>query len=167
MKLRWLFVLLIALIAGSACSRDPNVAKKVYLESGNRYFDRGKFKEASMMYRNALKKDARYGDAYYRLGLTLVKLNDVNGAWRSFMRALDLLPAGPDRDDTSGKLTEILLSTYMSDRQRAQVERGRLEGVHRPQAGDRSSTGCARKATSTGETAISTVRSRSSRKPTT
>ena len=76
MRLRWLFVVLIALIAGSACSRDPNVAKKIYLESGNRYFDRGKFKEASMMYRNALKKDPRYGDAYYRLGLALLEVKD-------------------------------------------------------------------------------------------
>ena len=126
MKLRWLCVFLIALFSGSACSRDPNVAKKVYLESGNRYFERGKFKEASMMYRNALKKDLRYGDAYYRLGLTLEKLNDVGGAWRSFMRALDLLPAGADRDDTSGKLTTIYLGDYIADRQSAQKKEAAL-----------------------------------------
>jgi tetratricopeptide (TPR) repeat protein len=121
MKLRWLFVVLIALIAGSACSRDPNVAKKIYLESGNRYFDRGKYKEASMMYRNALKKDMRYGDAYYRLGLTLLKVKDPGGAMRSFMRALDLLPAGADRNDTSGKLADIYLSAYLADPRRAQA----------------------------------------------
>jgi tetratricopeptide (TPR) repeat protein len=134
MKLRWLFVVLIALIAGSACSRDPNVAKKIYLESGNRYFDRGKYKEASMMYRNALKKDLRYGDAYYRLGLTLLKVADTAGAYRSFVRALDLLPAGADRNDTSGKLTDIYLSAYMADRQRGQATEVELkEFIKRPQ----------------------------------
>ena len=47
------------------CSRDPNVAKKRYLENGNKYFAKGKYKEASIMYRNALQKDQRYGLAYY------------------------------------------------------------------------------------------------------
>jgi tetratricopeptide (TPR) repeat protein len=127
MKLRWLFVVLIALIAGSACSRDPNVAKKRYLESGNRYFDRGKYKEASMMYRNALKKDPRYGDAYYRLGLTLLKVKDPSGAFRSFIRALDLLPPGADTDDASTKLTDIYLSAYMADPRRTDAFENELK----------------------------------------
>ena len=126
MKIRWLFVVLIALMAGSACSRDPNVAKKRYLESGNRYFDRGKYKEASMMYRNALKKDPRYGDAYYRLGLTLLKINDGNGAVRSFIRAFSLLPPGADRNDTSGKLTDIYVNSYLQDQQDPKGEEARL-----------------------------------------
>ena len=65
MRARWLFIVLIVLVAGSSCSRDPNVAKKKYLESGNKYFEKGKYKEASIMYRSALEKDVRYGEAYY------------------------------------------------------------------------------------------------------
>lgn len=117
MKLRWMIVVLIALIGGSACSRDPDVAKRRYLESGNRYFDRGKYKEASMMYRNALKKDPRYGDAYYRLGLTLLKVNDNQGAFRSLIRALDLLTSKAETNDTSTKLTDLYLIDYIGDPQ--------------------------------------------------
>src|SRR4051812_41113932 len=57
----------IGLLAG--CSRDPNVVKKRYLDSGNRYFEKGKYKEARIMYLDALQKDQRYGPAYYKLGL--------------------------------------------------------------------------------------------------
>jgi tetratricopeptide (TPR) repeat protein len=133
MKMRWLLVVLIALIAGSACTRDPNVAKKRYLESGNRYFDRGKYKEASMMYRNALKKDLRYGDAYYRLGLTLWKLNDRGGSYRSFIRALDLLPPGADRDDTSAKTTDIYIEEYIAHPRPTEVEVQLNAFLKRPQ----------------------------------
>jgi tetratricopeptide (TPR) repeat protein len=120
MKLRWLAVILVALMAAS-CSRDPDVAKRRYLESGNRYFDRGKYREASMMYRSAIKKDARYGDAYYRLGLSLLKLRDPGGALRSFVRALDLLPSGPSQIDTSGKLTDLYIAGYLADQRRTQA----------------------------------------------
>ena len=51
----------------AACNRDPNVAKKKYVENGNRYYEKGKYKEALIMYRNALKRDMRFGEAYYRL----------------------------------------------------------------------------------------------------
>jgi tetratricopeptide (TPR) repeat protein len=133
MKMRWLWVVLIALIAGSACARDPNVAKKRYLESGNRYFDRGKYKEASMMYRNALKKDPRYGDAYYRLGLTLSKLKDPQGSFRSFIRALDLLPPGPDRDYSSSQTTTAYLNDYMAHPRAAEYEVQLNAFLKRPQ----------------------------------
>jgi tetratricopeptide (TPR) repeat protein len=133
MKLRWLLVVLIALIAGSGCSRDPEVAKKRYLESGNRYFDRGKYKEASMMYRNALKKDPRYGEGYYRLGLTLLKVGDAGGAFRSFLRALDLLPPGAETNDTSTKLTDLYLNGYVADqRHAAEAEVQLREFLKRP-----------------------------------
>src|SRR5947207_787828 len=65
--------LLIITITLAGCSRDPNVLKKRYLDSGNKFFDRGKFKEARIMYLDALQKDQRYGPAYYRLGLTTLK----------------------------------------------------------------------------------------------
>jgi hypothetical protein len=54
-------VVILAALTLVSCSRDPNVAKKRYLENGNKYFAKGKFKEASIMYRNALQKDQRYG----------------------------------------------------------------------------------------------------------
>jgi len=48
---------LLGLLAG--CSFDPKVAAKKYVANGNKYYDRGKYKEASIMYRRALSKEMR------------------------------------------------------------------------------------------------------------
>ena len=57
-----------------SCSRNPEVAKSQYLESGNKYFERGKYKQARIMYKDAIQKDRLFGPAYYKLGLTAIKL---------------------------------------------------------------------------------------------
>jgi tetratricopeptide (TPR) repeat protein len=105
-----------------SCSRDPAVVKKRYFESGNKYFDNGRYREASIQYRNALKQDQKYGQAHYKLALTALKTNDLNGAVNSFRRALNTLPPdSPDRVDTTVKLAEIYLQvargekTYMDE----------------------------------------------------
>ena len=64
----------LVLIAAS-CSRDPKVQAQRYVENGNKFYARAKYKEASIMYRRALQKDLRFGEAYYRLGLTDLKLH--------------------------------------------------------------------------------------------
>ena len=57
--------LLLLLLA--ACNSDPKAAGKRYVANGNRYFARGQYKEASILYRRALAKDLRSPDAWYRL----------------------------------------------------------------------------------------------------
>ena len=99
------------MLALVSCSRDPNVVKKRYLESGNKYFDRGKYKEASIMYRNALQKDMRFGPAHYKLALTNIKLGNLAAAVQSLRRAVELLPQDqPDHWDAVVRLSEIYLS---------------------------------------------------------
>jgi tetratricopeptide (TPR) repeat protein len=104
-----------------SCSRDPNVAKRRYLESGNKYFDKGKFKEARIMYLNAKAKDQRWGPAYYKLGLTALKLGSLTEAVNAFRRAVELLPATEaDHWDAAVKLSEIYLAvahekTYLDE----------------------------------------------------
>ena len=53
--------LLGALLTG--CSRDPNVRKQKYLESGQRYFDKGQYREAEIQFENAIQVDSRFADA--------------------------------------------------------------------------------------------------------
>ncbi len=69
MRSRWLCALLVAALFGFAagCKKNPEVAKKKYLESGNEYMQQGKFQEARLQYRNALKLDPRFAEAYYQL----------------------------------------------------------------------------------------------------
>jgi tetratricopeptide (TPR) repeat protein len=110
-------VVVLAALTLVSCNRDPNVAKKRYLENGNRYFARGKFKEASIMYRNALQKDQRYGPAYYHLALTDMKLGRVPAALNELRRAIELIPKDqPDHLDAEVRLAEIYVA-FTRDKQ--------------------------------------------------
>jgi tetratricopeptide (TPR) repeat protein len=96
----------------AGCDGDPRVASRKYLENGNRYFSRGKYKEASLLYRRALTKDARYGEAWYQLGLTNDQLGNYAEARKDFARAMDLDPG-----DTAAmvKLGDLDLLFYAAD----------------------------------------------------
>jgi tetratricopeptide (TPR) repeat protein len=102
---------LIALLVLVGCTRDPNVAKHRYLESGNRYFSKGKYKEAAIMYKDALQKDLMFGPAHYKLALTSLKLGQAAAAVTEFRKAIDTLPKNnPDHWDAMVKLSEIYLA---------------------------------------------------------
>ncbi|MEO5922735.1 MAG: tetratricopeptide repeat protein [Bryobacteraceae bacterium] len=87
-----LLALLPLLLLLGACSTDPHARAVRYVENGNKFFERDKFKEASIMYRRAIQANADplYGEAYYRMGLTFMKLSDISSAYRSFLRAVEL-----------------------------------------------------------------------------
>ncbi len=104
-------ILLIVLLGLVSCTRDPNVAKVRYLESGNKYFAKGKYKEARIMYKDALQKDQRYGPAYYKLGLTALQLGSAAEAVQALRRSLELLPpTDPDHWNAGIRLSEIYLA---------------------------------------------------------
>jgi tetratricopeptide (TPR) repeat protein len=120
--MRFLVVTLAALTLVS-CSRDPNVVKKRYLENGNKYFAKGKYKEASIMYRNALQKDQRYGLAYYRLALTDLKLARIPNALGELRRAIELIPKDqPEHTDSEVRLAEIYLAFTRESQYLSEVE---------------------------------------------
>src|SRR5260370_6303102 len=102
------------LISLAACSRDPKVVCKKYVDSGDKYLDRGRSKEASIMYRRALTKDTSYGDAWYDLGLTNMKLQNYGEARRDFSRAMEIEPGNTD---AIVKLADIDLIYYILDPQ--------------------------------------------------
>lgn len=111
---RFVCILLFALAALVSCSRDPNVAKKRYLESGNKYLEKGKYKEAVIMYRNALQKDLRYGPAYYKLALAQLKLGQISPAVNALRRSIELNSATDPRSseahwDSVVKLSDIFI----------------------------------------------------------
>jgi tetratricopeptide (TPR) repeat protein len=80
----------------TGCSRDPNVQKQKYLESGQRYFDKGQYREAAIQFENAIQVDARFADAHYLLSETEMKLGD-GGAYRQELEAtIQAVPPGTD-----------------------------------------------------------------------
>ena len=116
-SIRFIAIVLAVLVGFTSCSRDPNVVKKRYLESGNKYFEKGRYKEASIQYRNALKRDPKYGPAYYKLGLVGLKAGDVTGAVAALRRAVELIPPDqPDHWDATVKLSEIYLTVARGEK---------------------------------------------------
>src|SRR5438876_711172 len=88
-----LFLVLACLAAFlTACSRDPNVRKQKYFESGQRYFDEGRYREAIIQLRNATLVDGRYTEAHYQLGQAYVKVQDWQHAYAELSRTLELDP---------------------------------------------------------------------------
>src|SRR5271166_5870422 len=112
MQRRKLLTFLPLLLIVASCSRDPKVQAQRYVENGNKFFARAKYKEASIMYRRALQKDMRYGDAYYRLGLTDLKLAAYGEAANMLRRAISLQPTNVD---AITKLADLFLIASTQD----------------------------------------------------
>lgn len=112
MKVLKLAAVALVFLAVAGCSRDPNVLKKKYVESGDKYFRSGKYKEASILYRKALAKDARYGDAYAKLAETEVRLGRYGEAVRAYQRAVDLMP---QNTEIASKLASIYVAAYLAN----------------------------------------------------
>lgn len=93
----------------AGCSRDPEVVKRRYLENGNKYFGQGKYKEAVLMYSNAVKQDPRFGEAYDKLGDAQIRRGAFREAAAAYRRAIELLPK---QDDSAGKLADLYLAAY-------------------------------------------------------
>jgi tetratricopeptide (TPR) repeat protein len=107
--MRHLIIALTA-IALVSCSRDATYLKKKYLDSGNQYYEHKRYRDASIMYRKAIEKDRKFGQAYYRLALVDLELSRPQDAYPMLRRAVELLPQGtPDSDDATLKLSELML----------------------------------------------------------
>lgn len=92
-----------------ACNSDPHARAVRYVENGNKFYEREKYKEAAIMYKRALQSNAdpRYGEAHYRLGLVSLKLGSPVEAYRSLQNAIQFQP---DNADAFTKLAEIELA---------------------------------------------------------
>ena len=93
LSLRSVALVMLAAVTLISCRRDPATAKKQYLDSGNKYFDRGRFKEARIQYENALKVDPRFGPAHFKVAEVYMKITpaNVSGALQHYERAISLL----------------------------------------------------------------------------
>ena len=96
----------------AGCNTDPKAVSKRYVANGNRYFARGQYKEASILYRRALAKDLRSPDAWYRLGLVNARLGELPEARKDFSRAMEVDPAN---QDAVVQLGDLDLAFYLLD----------------------------------------------------
>jgi Tfp pilus assembly protein PilF len=111
-------VVSLALVFTAGCSRDPNVRKQKYLESGKRYEAAGKYKEAAVQFLNALKVDKNFGDAHYEMAKTYLKMNTPMLAYTELMKTVQVSPGNLQARIDLGTL---LLDGRATDRAEAQA----------------------------------------------
>src|SRR2546430_16209509 len=86
-----LAVIILGLLFGTpSCSRNPEVAKKRYVESGERYLQKARYQEARIQFRNALNLDPRFVEAYYKLAQADLALHQWNDAFAALQRSVEL-----------------------------------------------------------------------------
>src|SRR6187399_3233846 len=83
---------LFALLLTSACGKDPEIAKREFLQSGDQYLAAGKLNEAVIQYQNAIQLDPRFGEVRYKLAEARMKNGDLRAAFGEYIRAADLMP---------------------------------------------------------------------------
>lgn len=99
------------LLLGAVCLFGCKSARQ-YLDRGNQLFAAGKYDDATLNYRNAIKKSPDSGEAYYRLGLSLLKQGKASEAYQSLSRAVTLDPkSNPAKVD----LANLCLAGYVRD----------------------------------------------------
>src|SRR5688572_29678585 len=84
------------LLAATACSKDPDVVKREYVQEGDQFFEQKRYNEAIVQYRNALEADARFGEARAKLGEAYIQVGEPVAALPEYVRAADLMPDNPD-----------------------------------------------------------------------
>jgi len=115
-RLRFLLTVMSAvLLLLAGCGRDTETVKRRYLANGEKYLAQGKVKEATIMFRNAIKRDPKFGDAYARLGDAEVKRGELVAAMKAYQRAVELQV---NSEDSAGKLADIYLIAYSVDNKR-------------------------------------------------
>ena len=92
-----------------SCSRDPNVRKQKYYESGQRYFAKGKYQEALIQFSNAVQVDPRYADAHYELAQVYMKSQQWTPAYQELERAVELQP---DNSRARLDLANLLIAAH-------------------------------------------------------
>ena len=92
-------VVLLAALAVTGCWRTPQSRRDHFLQSGNRYFNEGKYAEAEVEFRNAVQVDPNSLQVHDRLSATYMKLGNLDGAVRELARTIELHP-----DDTRARL---------------------------------------------------------------
>ena len=108
-----LFLVLGCMVAFlTGCARDPNVRKQKYFESGERYFEKGKYLEAVIQYRNATEVDGAFASAHYKLAESYMKLQDWQRAYQELTKTVELQP---DNYKARLEIANILIAAGQSD----------------------------------------------------
>lgn len=109
----------VVLVFSAGCHSDPNVAKRKYLASGNKYNAEHEYRKAAIQYSNALKIDKNYADAHFALAGVYLRLGMPMAAYTELERTVELKPSDyPARI----QLGNLLIAAGKLDAARAQAK---------------------------------------------
>ena len=98
---------------GLAGCTSREAARERHMTNADRFVREGRYREAILEYKNAIKRDARFGDARLKLAQAYARTGDVRESAAEYVRAAELLPGDLD---AQLKAAAILLSARQFDR---------------------------------------------------
>src|SRR5262245_49190631 len=108
--------LIVVLLVGSACSRDP----RAITETGTKYLAEQTYTEAAIEFRNAIKLNPNLFDAHAGLALAFLGLGDLPDAGAAFARAISLQPDNMEQQLRYGNVL-LLQGKFDQAREAAQL----------------------------------------------
>ncbi len=120
MKTYTTVILGLLLLAAGACTRDPAARAERAMATGDAYLSSGKFREANIEYRNAVRAQPDRAAAHYKLARTYAELNDPPNAFAEYARAADLDPSNVDAQLQAGSLL-LMAGEFAKARMRAEL----------------------------------------------
>jgi tetratricopeptide (TPR) repeat protein len=106
-----------AVVLGAVCLFGCGKTARQYLDRGNELFAAGKYDDAILNYRNAIKKNSS-GEGYYRLGLAFLKEGKIADAYQNLSNAVRL---DPKNNPAKIALANLSLAIYARDPKRPAV----------------------------------------------
>ena len=86
-------VIAVLSIAFVGCTRNPETAKRKYVESGLKYMEQKKYDSAVIQFKKALQVDPRYAEAHYQLGTAELDLQHFPEGYKELSQAVLLDPS--------------------------------------------------------------------------
>jgi tetratricopeptide (TPR) repeat protein len=83
-------VMAVLSIAFVGCTRNPETAKRKYVESGLKYMEQKKYDSAVIQFKKALQVDPKYAEAHYQLGTAELDLQHYQDGYRELSQAVEL-----------------------------------------------------------------------------
>ena len=113
------------LVAALAACGGKEAQQAKHLERGKQLYAEGAYDKASVELRNVLQINPNNGEAYYYFGLIEEHRQNVQGAFASFLKAAELVPANTEAQT---KLARMYL--FMGDAQNADSAAAKVLAVH-------------------------------------